>query len=890
MGDFFEDDHKSVKLNQRKLTLDIRNDVGNQQRQRLSNAENLLQLQGENLLNEEEDQKKEQEQKARQEKRDQKIDEVKKNMPEPYDELKGRKRANSVRLKGHRGLNQGKEQEQEIDLEKLNEQELEEYMNVKRDLSILEPPAVEQKNIQEYMYHVAGKGFKPVKRSRHRIGFFGYVKNRLMLGVKWFFGFTLGILSGTAGALIYGTEKVFKEKQRMAKAQDKRDHENVPGRNGELFQNEIINKNADGEEMDILSDVRRGPLVWEKITAGEPEDPPEIVLMLAQGKRGSSVALDGKKMGHAMIGLNYSRYNKITKKKERYHLRMGFYPGANMQNLTTGAMVNTGAIVAGQLKDDFNTSYDVARRYQVKPGDINRVLKAAETYADRGYGAYKRNCTTFMVDMAKVANLPVAQDLKEQEMQFKGVGLWGVFAGGGVSNFGAFGAANEMTSRLDKDDKTYQNFGQKLYTKEDVNRYYRTAATITNIPKGYSPGQTGEDIRWRDDGELTASFEEHDELMLNELDGKMREVSEKLYNELVRRFPKKHMNAEDARAIGYIKLVDSMDLNGTFTHKAPSSEQLRGINRDFREILKELNNYYRIRLQKDAELNPFFMEFFSICEVAMSHVDVEYEKSLIKETKGDIGPLLFEYSYVNHKLAYRGADGKGKGCDISAGLYDGYLLSGKKPSEIVAQEFRLKQLEEKGEGERSEDEDKEYDNLMRDHKLAQDFACANRYYMRKEEYSDEEIRYAFHDLPVTERQVDQPGDTLAGAFEQGYMPSNMYQASILEKVFDGLSNIDYSQYAGDKEAAERIDSYLVEKAGQKSGLMRKILSAYIDGKNEQTAKDLARSFIDRFTLIYISPALERFKFLAPAMIEDSLMMKSGTLDYFEREISRLREG
>ena len=48
--------------------------------------------------------------------------------------------------------------------------------------------------------------------------------------------------------------------------------------------------------------------------------------------------------------------------------------------------------------------------------------------------------------------------------------------------------------------------------------------------------------------------------------------------------------------------------------------------------------------------------------------------------------------------------------------------------------------------------------------------------------------------------------------------------------------------------------------------------------------------MNRFTLIYISPALERFKFLASAMIEDSLMMKSGTLDYFEREISRLREG
>ncbi len=106
--------------------------------------------------------------------------------------------------------------------------------------------------------------------------------------------------------------------------------------------------------------------MWEKITAGDPE------------------ALTGlANEGHAMLGFTYSRYNKSTKRKERYQLRIGFYPGVKQGAVSSGLMQSVGTIVPGQIRNDEREDFAVARRYQVKNGDINRILKASMTYADK---------------------------------------------------------------------------------------------------------------------------------------------------------------------------------------------------------------------------------------------------------------------------------------------------------------------------------------------------------------------------------------------------------------------------------------------------------------------------------------------------------------------------
>ena len=283
----------------------------------------------------------------------------------------------------------------------------------------------------------------------------------------------------------------------------------MPGRKDEEFRDEIVRKDEEGEDIDIYSDVRRGPLVWEKLTAGDPEDPPEVCIMMKQAKRGDKVALKGlDDMGHAMISLTYSRYNKTTKRKERYQLRMGFWPGKGQSIFAPASLVN-GAVMGGSLQDDGGQAYDVALRYQVKPGDINKILRASEKYADKGYTAFKRNCTTFVIDMAKTVNLPIVKELEQKNLSLKGVGGALVHMARGANHPGfAVLTGKHMASKMNKMDLSYQNFGQKLYTKEELDRFYKTAQYNDDEIFGYAPGPVGEQMRSAKSGELSAFYEE----------------------------------------------------------------------------------------------------------------------------------------------------------------------------------------------------------------------------------------------------------------------------------------------------------------------------------------------------------------------------------------------
>ena len=902
MGDFWEDDRKSEILQHKKLSLDDSNIQVNQQRQRLSDAQSLLNLRDQNGPVAPE--KQEEQKKDRQEKLDHKIEEVKNNMPEPYDGLKGRKRANSVPLKQNKG------KEQEIDLQKLSEKDLEDYLNVSRDLKHLEAPKEEQKNIQQFMYHVADKGFKVVERAQHRIGFWGKVKNRILAGIKWFARATINMAVGLEEMFV-GIPAHVKEKKILETAQPVRTHNLVPGReeefDNETLNNETLEKEKSGkdelniknqlitneesideeliqnehDEEEILSDVRRGPLVWEKLSAGDPEDPPEVIIMMKQSKRGSSVAYEGDDMGHAMIGLSYSRYSKITKRKERYQLRMGFYPGANMTNPANQAMMMTGALMPGELQDDSDHSFDVARRYKVKPGDINKILKAAENYADGGYGFFKRNCTTFVVDMAKVANLPMLKDTKEEELQFKGMRKWEVYSVGALSNLFDHQAVDTMTSRMNKNDETYQNYGQKLYTKKDVERYHRTKNTGDLVYKGYSPGQTGEDIRWSDTGELTAYFSEHERgIKLENVEQQVGIVSNNLWEMIENRFPEEHRNHEDTRARRYILGNKTQGLKKMVEDGAATPKKLRNMYREIRNTLREVNDYYQIRLQRDAGLNPYFMEFFSVYEAALSLIDIAYECVLIQAAEGDTGRLLNNYSYEKTNMRHRFSNNLEKSVKIIPAVYEGYLMQGKKPHEIILQESRLQELKKIDEKKRTPAEKREYTTLNREHELAQDFASANRFYLNKDEYTDADIKRAFKDLPALELWTEEGGIT------QGDMlPSQAYQGVILEQIFGGLRDEEYDLTKF--EAINGISDYLTEHVNKHPQLMDRILKFYIDGKDEEEAESLAMSFIDDCMSSYLASSLENYD-IGYMLLEGQLKEKSGLKEYIVTSINRQR--
>ena len=175
-----------------------------------------------------------------------------------------------------------------------------------------------------------------------------------------------------------------------------------------------------------MADFRRVPTVWSQLTAakaadtvqsedGEEEKPldPTVSIMIEQPKSGSAQAMNSREMGHAFLGIEYSRRSAVSNRYERYKLEYGFYPAGGFSNVSSSMMLMLhNAIVPGQLADDSGHKYDVSRTYPAKPEQVSAILNASEKYAEGGYGFYDRNCTTFVKQMVvDTAHLATGGDI-----------------------------------------------------------------------------------------------------------------------------------------------------------------------------------------------------------------------------------------------------------------------------------------------------------------------------------------------------------------------------------------------------------------------------------------------------------------------------------------------
>ena len=728
---------------------------------------------------------------------------------------------------------------------------------------LYEDPAQEQHDIQETMNVVEGKAFVPVQRPANRMGFWSKVKNRMMVGYRYMFGATLGLLASVGLNTYYGAKKLFYEGDARANAQKKRNHDMVPGRKDEVFEDEVVEKDEYGEDTEVYSDVRRGPLIFEKLSAGDPEDPPEVTIMTSQAKRGSSVAVSGNNSGHAFIGLSYSRYNKMTKRKERYRLMIGFYQGGGI-GTAAGAAMTGGAMIAGQIRSDYDNIYDVARRYQVKPGDINKILRAVEKYADKGYGIYKRNCSTFMVEMSKLIDLPVAKEFKEREFEFEGkTGILAETAMAG-SKAGYYMGANAISSRMNKLDLTYQNFGQKLFTKEDLDRYYKTAGTAPTIKKGYSPGAVGETLRNAKSGELTASYEEHNKLKSDDFAMSIDKAANTLWAEVEKILPKGIRTPADEDF--HISILMTGDGGLSRLSKNSTPDQIRAIYKRIRDVMKVVNRYYADVLGSDARLNKPVMELLSLYEGVLYAADQAYQALIEKEVKGDAGKLRYHFDKKAYTVNFIDKDGKRTTTKIPPGIYEGYLMMGKTPANAIKEYQRLSELKKKKTKELTDKEKAEKAKLRRFYALAENFASANRYLLEKDNYSEKDLNYAFSELPKMEKAAGS-GERITGDLVNTKSASATYQGVILEKVFGGFSDLNLNEITDTNEVKQKLDDYTQERLTANEALAEQILKAYVKDK-EGSAKELTENFINLIGNVCIIPAYEKKWGLENAGAED----------------------
>ena len=748
-----------------------------------------------------------------------------------------------------------------------------------------EDPKTERQKIQNTMNVVRGKAFVPVQRPKDRLGTWSRIKNRLMVGYRFMVGATVGNLTALVVNSYQGAKKLLYEGGEKKKAQAERDHNMVPGRKGEVFEEEVVPKNEYGEDTEVYSDVRRGPLVFEKLSAGDPEDPPEVIVMSNQSKRGDAAAQsDGP--SHAFIGLSYSRYNKMTKRKERYQLRIGFFQGGGLRSETALAAAG-GAMIAGQIRSDYYNDFDVARRYQVKPGDINKILRAAEKYADKGYGMYKRNCSTFLVEMSKLIDLPIAQDFKETEMKFDGTTGVAAESGIAMSKAGYYMGANAISKRMNKMDLSYQNFGQKLFTKEDLKRYYKTAGTADAIKKGYDPGSVGETIRNAKSGELTAGYKEHKEIDSAHIGQAIGDAGMKLWNEIEKRLPPGVRSERDVDLSMSLTMLGDCGVSQITQNS--STEFVRSVYKNIRTTMKKINSYYAEVLGSDASLNMDVMNILSLYETALTMADLHYQKLVGKDAVGDAGSLRANYIKKEYDVRFVKKGSRQVNAKIPPGIYEGYLMMGKTPEQAVKEYRRFNELDEKYK-ELTDKEKKEWTRLAKTASVAADFASANRYLLEKDDFSDKDISYAFSELPAMERSV-KDGERIWGDLVTTNGASTTYQGVILEQVFGGFQKLKLGEINDQGKLKQMIDDYTKAQLELNRNMADRILKAFIQGKKEPT-EALAMNFMDIIGFACIQSACGNvFGVTGNAdanSLSDLMMGDSGLKSWLVAEIDKLR--
>ncbi len=778
------------------------------------------------------------------------------------------------------------------DLTAFKQEHMEEFREDLKKAIENESPEIERQNIDSSMRAVWGRSFIPVERPASGLGLWGKLKSYGLAGAKWMIGATIGKI-GTAVGFVLGASKQLKESKRVATAQKKRIHGIVPGTKDERFADEHLSGSDDDNE--VLFDVRRAPLVWEKISAGDPDDPPEVSILSLQSIKGSRAVNPGD-MGHAMIGLSYSRINKATGRKERYNLRIGFYPGGGATKFANNVMMGANALMNGQIKDDSKHDYNIARRYTVTVGAINRILLASEKYADGGYGYFRRNCTTFVTDMAKLADIPLEDAGASEVLDMKGVrsNMENLAVGGAYSTY--YVAANNIADKFQKEDKSYQNFGQKLTTKEDLDRYYDTAQNREYLNKGASPGALGEDLREaKDDGELTslnekynnATIDKEDEknVLVSNLQEEMQNNGIILVDQIISRLRDQNLLTDEIQNSlepirEYIYLGDILFQEGETIPDAAKQK-----HKKIRENMKLINGVYKNTLKNDALLNKAVMDYLGLCEVTLNMLDKTYQDNIMYAYKTEIGGVFEDYE-IERRLEYK-KDDKTIEPKMSPLMYYGYLKMGKSVAQIAKD---LKELHDLLNAEELSDEQyRRIDVLKREKDTAMDFGRANYFNLSKDEFSEKDIENAFKNLPLQEMKT-QEGEKLSGQLIIDHRPSFLQQAVILSKILGGISSIQFTDLDNKKVFTAEVDDYLHVKIQEKQDNIKAILHYYISGKEDQPAETLATFFIREPITAFVKSAIRKFvpDRADAAALTSGLISMTKTKGLIENLINELR--
>ncbi len=631
--------------------------------------------------------------------------------------------------------------------------------------------------LNEDMGEVRGWNFTPLSLpGREKVS--GWRK--FLSGLAWYSGKTLGKLLTLAGSILTFPYALYKWGSKHAKGDvaqafsKKKRHDLIPGWNGAKFKREEDDKD------DIMADFRRVPTVWSKLIAEKAVDEngkeisPTISVNVNPSDLNKDQTMIGTAAGHTGIGIEYSRQSKVTGRWERYALKYGFFTAGDSN---AGGMMSAykDAVVPGQLMDESHGVYKITRTFEATKKQVNDVMKASETWADKGYNPYTRNCTTFVKEMVQdVAHLPVGREIfAAEDIRFSSIANAGMMLSASVSPYAHAQMRENLAELSEKEDLSYAGMGNKRVTKTDFENYDES------LKKGYSRRKVGVTPNTAAQNMLRLTGPDAGEISANKFGGNLPLDSKGN----IARFDPGVYRAETITQALALKTKINEITPPELQDPAAKPERLRKLLReidDFGLPFKELaSREKQLARGKGSRGKPAVLG----SDYNFSADEIRNARSKLSENIGKLNELLSKYYKNDRRLIepvlnyisilkhgqieldelYRRVKGDGdrirksmseERYEVSAGgqktlftptHYESYLQIYKTPKEAVAKYKRfldLKGISMKKPG-LTDEEGYELSKLERMEQLAVQFDTAHNYLLEKDSFKQQDIDYAF---------------------------------------------------------------------------------------------------------------------------------------------------
>lgn len=669
--------------------------------------------------------------------------------------------------------------------------------------------------LNEDMGEVRGWNFTPASLpGREKVS--GWRK--FLSGLAWYSGKTLGKLLTLAGTILTFPYALYKWGSKHAKGDvaqafsKKKRHDLIPGWNGAEF------KREEGEKDDIMADFRRVPTVWSRLIAEKAVDengkevPPTISVNVNPPDLNKDQTMIGTLSGHSGIGIEYSRQSKVTGRWERYSLKYGFFTAGDSQ---AGGMMSIykDAVVPGQLMDESRGLYKITRTFKATKKQVNDVMKASETWADKGYNPYTRNCTTFVKEMVQdVAHLPVGREIfAAEDIRFSSAANAGMMLSASVSPYAHAQMRENLAELSEKEDLSYAGMGNKRVTKTDFENFDES------LKKGYSRRKVAVTPNTAAQNMLRLTGPDAGEISANKYGGNLPLDS----NGNIARFDPGVYRAETITQALALKAKINEITPPELQDPAAKPERLRKLLSeidDFGLPFKELaSREKQLARGKGSRAKPAVLG----TDYNFSADEIRNARSKLSENTGKLNELLSKYykndkrliepvlNYISilkrgqleldelYRRVKRNGDrirksmseeryevtAGGKAALFTPTHYESYLQIYKTPKEAVAKYKRFMEL--KGRSMKkpglTDEENYELSKLERMEQLAGQFDTAHNYLLEKDSFKQQDIDYAFS-LGQKENK-DAGGEMI----RKRYTASGVYQNLMLEKIFGDMN-------------------------------------------------------------------------------------------------------